>query len=358
MMKISRLGIFTLLLLTVVLGANCGFYNRVMARKSLVDGAKAYQERNFEEAEEKFRASVEYDPELSTLESKTAQLFLARTIHSEFAGNRSATGKAESAIKEYKKAMDGFLKQLDEQRAAAQANAQDEKAQKALKETENNIGSIVRAVASLYENLQQDDNWIEWQSTQAANEKLPNDVRAGAYVSLAAKEYACANDITDTEDIKKTVKEDGKDVFKFTKPENEEDFDKLKKCVDKGTDFIAKGVELNPESDSAWSYKASLIEQSRRIAEMNGETEKTASLKEEFAQAKKKFEELAEKRRLAEEAELKRIADEKAKKEGRKVKKTDKAEEKPAEEKPAEQKPAEQKPADAPAKKETDGDGE
>lgn len=346
MMKISRLGIFTLLILTGILGANCTLYNRVMARKSLVDGAKAYNERNFKEAEEKFRAAVEYDPDLNSFESKTAQLFLARTIHSEFAGNRQLKEKAESAIVEYKKALKGFMSDMAEKKEKLAANPQDEKAQKELKQTEDQIGSIVRAVASLHENLQQEDKWNEWQTTQAKNEQLPNPVRANAYVSLAAKKLTCANDITDTEEVKKTVKEDGKDVFKFSKPEDEGDFEELKACVKEGTEYIDKGVELNPESDSAWSYKASLLEQNRRIAEMEGETEKRDSLKEEFNKAKEKFEELAEKRRKEEEEKARKEAEEKAKKEGKKLE----SEEKPegtTEEKPAESSSEGDKPADS-----------
>lgn len=320
-MKISRFGIFILLIFTVSMVSSCSFYNRVMARKNLVDGAKSYQDRNFKEAEEKFRKSVAYDPNFTNEESKMAQLFLARTIHSEFAGNRKITANAESAIKEYQIALKGFLTDLKEKTDKAKANPKDEKAQKALALTQENVGSIVRAVASLYENLQQDDKWNEWQTTQAANEQLPNSVRSGAYVSLASKEYNCANDITDTEATKKTVKEDGKDVFKFSKPESTEDFEKLKKCVEKGTEYINKGVELDPESDSAWSYKASLIEQNRRIAEMEGENEKKDELKKQFTEAKQKFEELAEKRRIREEEEARKKAEEAAKKAGKKVQK-------------------------------------
>lgn len=323
MMKISRFGIFTLLLLTIVLGSGCGFYNRVMARKSLVDGAKSYNERNFKEAEEKFRAAVEYDPQLVSFESKTAQLFLARTIHSEFAGNRKATDKAEQAIVEYQKALKGFLEDAKEKGALAKANPQDQKAQKEFKQSEEQVGSIIRAVASLYENLQQDDKWNEWQNAQSANEQLPSDVRANAYVSLAARQYNCANDITDTEAVKKTVQEDGKDVFKFSKPESEEDFAKLKKCVETGTEQINKAVELNPNSDSAWSYKASLLEQKRRVAEMEGQDELKASLKDEFNKAKEKFEVLAEQRRKEEEEEARKKAEEAAKKAGKKPAKAD-----------------------------------
>lgn len=322
-MKISRIGIFILVLITVFSGTSCNYYNRVMARKNLVDGAKAYNDKQFPEAEEKFRSSIAFDPELNSFESKTSQLFLARTIHSEFAINRDKQEKAGQAINEYQKALTGFLNDLKQKREAVRAKPQDPKAQKELEQSEEQVGSIIAAVGSLYTNLNQEDKWQEWQTTQAANEVLPNATRATAYVSLAAKKYSCANDITDTEAIKKTVKEDGKDVFKFSKPESEEDFDKLKECAQKGTEYIDKAVELNPDSDSAWSYKASLIEQNRRIADMEGEDDKKNSLKEEFDKAKEKFKVLAEKRQKEEEEKARREEEEKAKKAGKKSKAKD-----------------------------------
>ena len=314
-MKISRLGIFVLVLFSVVLGASCNFYNRVMARKSLVDGATSFKERNYAEAEEKFRSAIEYDPELSSFESKTAQLFLARTIHSEFASNRQLRDKASQAIEEYKKSLDSFVNDYQEKKTAAQNNAGDEKAQREFENSKDTIGSIVRAVASLYENLQQEDQWREWQIKQASNEQLPEDVRANAYVALAARQYTCANDISDVEPVKKTVIKDDEPIFEFTKPENEEDYSKLQTCVKQGTEYIDKAIALNGNSDSAWSYKTSLLMQDSRIAQMNEETEREESLKKKADEAKAKFQELAEARRKREEQEeARRKAEAEAKK--------------------------------------------
>jgi len=107
----------------------------------------------------------------------------------------------------------------------------------------------------------------------------------------------CANDITDTEKTKKTVKKDGKDVFQFVKPENPEDLTKLKECVAKGQEYFNPTLALEPELvknapsanvktmnddelkifeetispfDSARSYRASIAVQASRLAEMEG----------------------------------------------------------------------------------------
>ncbi len=50
-MKISRVGILTLLIATILSVSGCGVVNRVRARNELNDGAKAYKERKFDEAQ-------------------------------------------------------------------------------------------------------------------------------------------------------------------------------------------------------------------------------------------------------------------------------------------------------------------
>lgn len=306
-MKISRIGIFAFILLSISIGGSCSFYNRVMARKSLVDGARAYNERQFPHAEELFRQAVEYDPEGETFEGRTSRLFLARTLHSGYVGNRKEEKRAEEAITEYRKALTGFVNEYKEKREAVAANPQDEDLRRELEAAGNNVGSIVRSVASLYQNLGQDDKWKEWSLEQGNNADLPGDVRANALVGLAAKEYTCANEVTDSKDVKKSVEKDGESTFEFKKPEDNEEFDKnfakAKQCVETGMGYVDKAIELDPESDSAWSYKTSLLVQKSRIAEMEGDTAKKEEFKKASDEAKKKFEELAEKRRKEEEAE-------------------------------------------------------
>ncbi|HUF05299.1 MAG TPA: hypothetical protein VMM38_14135 [Aridibacter sp.] len=322
-MKISRIGIFAFILLSISIGGSCSLYNRVMARKSLVDGARAYNERQFPHAEELFRQAVEYDPEGETFEGRTSRLFLARTLHSGYIGNRKETRNAEEAITEYRKALSGFVAEYKEKREAVAANPQDEELRRELEAAGNNVGSIVRAVGSLYQNLGQDDKWKEWSLEQGNNADLPGDVRANALVGLATKEYTCANEVTDSQEVKKTVQKDGESTFEFTKPEGIEEFEekyaKARQCVEEGMGYVDKAIELDPESDSAWSYKTSLLAQKSRIAEMEGDTAKKEEFKKASDEAKKKFEEFAEKRRKEEEAKEARKKAEAAAAEGKKT---------------------------------------
>lgn len=300
-MRLSRVGILIVISAIILVGTNCSSYNRLIARRNLVDGAQAYKDRKFSEAEAFFREAVRRDPEAKTDEGKTARLFLARTLHSQFAGNRSdanAKARAEEAIKNY--------------RAALADDVNDQ--------------SSYNAVANLYETLggqfaEERDKWQQelekWTTERAENTSVPGKYRADAYASLASKKYTCANEISDVEAVKTKVKQpDGKEVFKFVKPEKPEDYTKFTECVQKGVELIDKAVAL--EDDEAknaknivikpltagdmakldeivkiwakvWSYKASLSNQSLRWADMDGRTEEKNSFKVKSDEARAKF---------------------------------------------------------------------
>ena len=292
-MRFSRLAVFLFLAVLVFANTNCSYYSRIMARKNLVDGSKAYKDRKFSEAEQLFRDAVARDPKGETVEGKTAQLFLARTLHSEFIGNRQDKAKAEEAIDQYKKAL----------------------------ELNPNDQSSYKAVASLLENLQRNDEWLKWVTARSQNTSIPPEQRAEALTSLAAKKNTCANDITDTEKTKKTITRDGKQVFEFVKPEDPQEFDTLKQCVDEGmrlidqalsleTDLVKNASSLNVKTlsdqqlaadqdhlkvfESARSYKASLLFQAMRVAEMEGNNADRDRLKTEAEAARAHFLELSD----------------------------------------------------------------
>ena len=287
-MRLSRLGIIVLIAFTILTGANCSYYNRIVARKNLVDGATAYKERKFQVAEQLFRKTVEIDPNAETMEGETAQLFLARTLHSEYISDRKNTTKAEEAIQAY---------------------------QKVLAKNANDQGSF-KALASLLDTVGRKDESLQLINSRAANNSVKPEYRAEAYTSLAARQYSCANEISDVEPVKKAVKKDGKDVYQYTKPENPDDFAKLKTCADEGMKLIDQAIALEPADvqqmkgidtkglspqdidarleklkifSSAWSYKANLLYQKMRIAEMDGNTAEKDSFKAKGDEARAVF---------------------------------------------------------------------
>jgi hypothetical protein len=287
-MRLSRLGIIVLIAFTILTGANCSYYNRIVARKNLVDGATAYKERKFQVAEQLFRKTVEIDPNAETMEGETAQLFLARTLHSEYISDRKNTAKAEEAVQAY---------------------------EKVLAKNVNDQGSF-KALASLMDTLGRKDESLQKVTDRAANSNVKPEYRAEAYTSLAARQYSCANEISDIEPVKKAVKKDGKDVYQYTKPENQDDFAKLKTCADEGMRLIDEALKLEspdvqqmknldvksltPQQidqklellkifSSAWSYKANLLYQKMRISEMDANTAEKDSFKAKGDEARTVF---------------------------------------------------------------------
>ena len=291
-MRSSRLGVFVLLTLTVFLTANCGYFNRILSRKNLVDGSIAYKERKFQEAEEMFRKAAARDPEGTTLEGKTAQVFLARTLHSRYIGNREDKALAEEAIEAYKKSL---AVDKDDQ-------------------------SSYKAIASLLNDLQKTDEWQTWVTERSNRADIKPQFRAEALTSLAARKNSCANEVTDTDKTKKTVKKDGKDVFQWVKPEAPEELERLRGCVTDGLKLIDQAVALEPAEvknaksvniksltdqqlketldlfkvfESVRSYKASLDAQAMRLADMDGRTADRDALKQQADAGRAAFLELS-----------------------------------------------------------------
>jgi tetratricopeptide (TPR) repeat protein len=311
-MRSSRLGVLVLVAFSVVFATNCSSYNRIMSRKNLVDGSLAYKERKFGEAEELFRRAAARDPQGETMEGRTAQVFLARTLHSRYIGNRGETQIAEEAIEAYKKAL----------------------------AVDKNDQSSYKAIASLLDNLQRTDEWNQWVNERANRADIEPQHRAEALTSLAARKNTCANEVTDTEQTKKTVKKDGKDVFQWVKPENPADLERLRGCVADGLKLIDQAVALEPDSvknaknldiksltdqqlkqnldlfkvfESARSYKASLDAQAMRLADMEGRTAERDALKAQADAGRAKFLELSTvDKAIQDEIDARRAAEEEA----------------------------------------------
>jgi len=250
-------------------------YKRTVVQKKVVDGAKAFQERKFEQAEALFREGIAADPEFETEEAKLAERFLANTLQSQFGINRKNTDKAEQAIVVFKSVL--------------AKNPGD--------------GRAFRAIAGLLRAVGKEDEWLKLVTERSNNPAVPGDQRADVLTSLAARQYSCANEISDSDEVKKQAG----DVYKFSKPAKAEDFASLKKCTEEGMALIDKALalqkEANVESDYTWSYKANLLIQKMRIAEMDGDKVAQERFKNEAETAKDKYRELVKKRQ--EEAQRK-----------------------------------------------------
>ena len=116
--------------------------------------------------------------------------------------------------------------------------------------------------------------------------------RASYYVSLAAEQNTCASEILSTN----------------TRPTPER-IGTAKACVTKGMEYANRAVELDPKNDSAWSYKASLLDSALSVAKAEKATAKIGSLQKELTAAKARSKETRDARwRELDEKDKKELA--------------------------------------------------
>jgi tetratricopeptide (TPR) repeat protein len=223
------------------------------AKTALEQGVCAFKNKDYRLAETEFEKALQKEPA-----NKLLLLFAARAIDFQVAAKDGSAGniaKARSAIDAYSKLL-----------AADPANAEA-------------VSSIVR----LYTQIDADSL-----GDIATNEATPKQVRTAIYVKLAAAGNTCANDITDAN------KTEVARAYKYHMPKDPKDLAKAKACVSDGMKFIDKALALDTMSESAWSYKTSLLMLSSHLAEMQQQTAEKAALDKQALAAKAEFRKLAD----------------------------------------------------------------
>ena len=241
------------------------------AREELNRAAAAYKAGRFVEAQQHSEKALALDPS-----SRTAPIFLARIIHQQYkpgVDSLENVEKARSAIAAYQRILE--------------FDPQNEEAYK--------------AIAVLYASIREEQALHDWILQRALNTDFSGDKRAEAYAVLAGKDWDCSFKITELPESKHVEIMRGTPVVVFRKPKAESDFEKATQCVASGLEMAEKAIALDPNSESAWSYKTNLLIERSKLAEMEGrQEEKTADL-QASEQAQTQTSILAEKRRRREE---------------------------------------------------------
>src|ERR1051325_9951275 len=95
----QRLSFFAAIVAAAALSSGCSMVNKLRAKSQLNDGAQAYRNKNFSEAQEHFQKALELNPE-----QPNARLFIARSIHAQYkpgVEQPQNIDKAREAIKAY-----------------------------------------------------------------------------------------------------------------------------------------------------------------------------------------------------------------------------------------------------------------
>ncbi|MCA1633184.1 MAG: energy transducer TonB, partial [Acidobacteria bacterium] len=179
-------------------------------------------------------------------EQRNAPLFLARAIQEQFKpGDTGAENlaKGEEAVEAYRQIL-----------AKAPAN-------------EDAFNSII----SLYRAMRNEEKARETLLERAGDASLPESKRAGIYTRLASEDWQCSYDITEQKDNKETDQQPDKVTIKYKMPADSNEFYKARQCVARGLEVAEQALQLAPRSPQAWSYKANLLRESSKLAEMEGD---------------------------------------------------------------------------------------
>ena len=268
-MKLSRITTLGAIALLVSLSTGCGMVNRIRAKNSLNEGAKAYRAGDYKMAEQKFRESYELDPT-----QKNAPTLIARAIMQQY---KPGVEKPENAQK---------------------AQAALEEYQKILGNDPNNEEAF-NAIVYLYRQTKNEEKEREWLVQRANLSTVPNEKRAVANIILASKQWDCAYEITEgnkqTDPVKATIK--------YVKPANQADFEKALGCVREGLKLAEQAISLDAANPNAWSQKANLLREMSKLAEMDGNATQKDEYEKQFQDALAKHTQLSEEVRKKKEAE-------------------------------------------------------
>ncbi|MEA2205200.1 MAG: hypothetical protein QOE77_1976 [Blastocatellia bacterium] len=254
--------------LLVASSSGCSVVNKLRAKNELNETARSYKEGKFEEAEQHARKAVELDPT-----NKTAPIFVARTIHSQYKPGIDTpdnVAKARAAIEAYQRILQN--------------------------DPTNEEG--YKAVAALYGAIKEDQKLRDWIAQRANDTSLKPDQRAEAMAILAGKDWDCSFKITELPENKLIVK--GSEV-QFKKPKDQKDFDTAHMCVVRGLEQAEKAINLDANNEAAWSYKTNLLTEAARLAEMDGKPDQKAQFSKQADDARKRAGVLSEERRKKEQ---------------------------------------------------------
>jgi tetratricopeptide (TPR) repeat protein len=272
-MKLSQAGIGLLMLAALVTTTGCGVINRIRAKNEINEASRAYKAGKFAEAEQHSKRALELNPE-----DKNAPIFVARTIHAQYKPGVETPenqAKARAAIEAYKK----------------------------LLENNPNNEEAYKAIAALYGALKEDETQRQWIMQRATQDSVPAAQRAEAYTVLASKDWNCSYEITEQPENKVAVNKDGKAMIQFKKPKEQSDFDKAQQCVARGLEEAEKAISLDPNNDTAWSFKTNLLLESAKLAEMDGKMEDKEKFNQQAKEAQDKTTQLSEQKQKQKEEE-------------------------------------------------------
>jgi NADH dehydrogenase/NADH:ubiquinone oxidoreductase subunit G len=208
------------------------------AIEELNEAAQSYREGHFAAAQLHAEKALALDPS-----SKTAPLFIARTVHAQYKpGDQGETNVAKA-----RETIDAYKRVLTQ-------DSQNEEA--------------YRAIAYLYAALKADDLLRGWLFQRAIDTAFSDEKRGEAYLALAGRDWDCSFNITELPSQKATRVVKRRVEIRYNKPKDPAEFEKAQRCASEGLEMSEAAITLAPDSTTAWKHKTNLLLELAKLSEM------------------------------------------------------------------------------------------
>ena len=219
-----------------ILSSGCDYTKKVIAKDKLNQGAISYNQGRTKEAQKYFRDSLKWDDK-----SAIAHLFYGATLVKDYKNveGPDKTRLANEALETYKKALDLTTNNC------------------------RNRDNAISYIASIYDDLQDNDNWREWILKRAETDCSTKDIKATTFYTVAVKYWEAAKYQTD-----RYQEKGAQDPFHYRNMDYaaaSADKVKAEEAVAKGLEFIEKALQEDPKYVDALYYKSLLYRQRQML---------------------------------------------------------------------------------------------
>lgn len=258
------------IIILAMLSSGCDYARKVIAKDKLNQGAISYNQGRTKEAQKYFKDALSWDDS-----SAIAHLFYGATLVKDYKDKSGddRTKIANEALQTYKKAIELTTNNC------------------------RNTDNALLYIASIYEDLDDRDNWREWILKRTEGNCSTNDLKATTYYTVAVKFWECAKFQTDRYQEKAS-----QDPFHYRNmdyPAALPDKQKAEECLTKGLEYIDKALQVDPEYVQAMYYRSLLYRQKQMLTKEEAKRKEidalAAKITEEASALEKKKEEAAKK---------------------------------------------------------------
>ncbi|HMX25998.1 MAG TPA: hypothetical protein PLD20_21870 [Blastocatellia bacterium] len=222
----------------VLLSSGCEYANKIIAKDKLNQGAILYNQGRMKEAQQFFRDALSWDDK-----NAVGQLFLGATLVKDYKNmsGDERTKVANEALETYKKALSLVGNQC------------------------RNRDNAISYIATIYQDLDKQDEWREWILKRGEGECGTKDIKATTYYTVAVNYWTCSYDQTTRYQDKTKATDDPFHYRNMDYPAAVEDKKKAETCAAKGLEYIEKALSVDPEYVEAMFYKGLLYRQQQML---------------------------------------------------------------------------------------------